>query len=319
LTTEERATLESRLESEPELRRQLATLRATVELIKNLPPLTAPHDFRVTREMVRERTPKRHMVVFSFASAAAAIALFVIGFQLLTTYLDPTRSAFSNIVNNLGYIDSEGSVAQLPTSTVLASQAPSTELRDGDQAQVGEGQSAAEIAVEQAQQAQGTIASATTTATPSGDSIAAPMLAAPGETDATTIEEFSAADEALASGREQTESLLEAPESVLPLDDANQPTELAASSGLALQASPAPSNTVQPTMMPTATIKPSETASATPTHTRAPTSIPLPTLVPAQSSETAPFLEQGTLGIALIVIALILLTVAVFLFILSRR
>src|SRR5450432_1819332 len=84
LNEQERAALETRLQTDPELSRELARLRATVELIKTLPTLAAPRDFTLTPRMVR-RPGILTSAAFSALSAAAAIILLVIGVGLFST------------------------------------------------------------------------------------------------------------------------------------------------------------------------------------------------------------------------------------------
>ena len=87
LDDDDRAQVEARLASDPEFRRELERLRATVALIRELPPLAAPRDLRLTRKMVE---PPRVLMfpatpIFSGVSAAAAIVLFLAGIVMLST------------------------------------------------------------------------------------------------------------------------------------------------------------------------------------------------------------------------------------------
>src|SRR5664279_2874735 len=84
LSESERAALEARLQTDAELRRELARLRATVDLIKTLPPLTTPRPLTLTPRMVRRPTILTS-AAFSAMSAAAAVILLVIGAALFTT------------------------------------------------------------------------------------------------------------------------------------------------------------------------------------------------------------------------------------------
>jgi hypothetical protein len=85
LTTEERSALEARLANEPALRRELESLRQTVQLMKTLPPVRAPRDFTLNERMLRRRWLMFPATVgFSALSAAAAIVLFAFASLLLS-------------------------------------------------------------------------------------------------------------------------------------------------------------------------------------------------------------------------------------------
>jgi anti-sigma factor RsiW len=97
LSDSERAVLEVRLNTDPDLRAELDELRQTIALVKALPPMRAPRNFTLTREMVgdtaphtSQRAPSRSRIlffptsaVFSAVSAVAAMFLFVIGAGIL--------------------------------------------------------------------------------------------------------------------------------------------------------------------------------------------------------------------------------------------
>jgi hypothetical protein len=83
LTESERTALESRLQSEPELRGELDELRATVTLLNNLPTLKAPRDFTLdARYARRSSTFFFTSAAFTALSSAAAIILFALGAYL---------------------------------------------------------------------------------------------------------------------------------------------------------------------------------------------------------------------------------------------
>lgn len=90
LDTAERAALEARLERDPDLRRKLAELRQTVALLRDLPPLKAPRDFSLTREMLAQASePSTDLPDFVRGQPAAAAARparprRVIAFPLVT-------------------------------------------------------------------------------------------------------------------------------------------------------------------------------------------------------------------------------------------
>ena len=83
LSEEERATLEARLQSDAELRRELARLRATVASDQDAADALAPRPLTLTPRMVR-RPNVLTSAAFSALSAAAAIILLVIGAALFT-------------------------------------------------------------------------------------------------------------------------------------------------------------------------------------------------------------------------------------------
>ncbi|MFN8449335.1 MAG: hypothetical protein U0521_12315 [Anaerolineae bacterium] len=104
LSETERSALDARLRAEPELRRELARLQATVGLVKSLPPLAAPRDFRLSRSMAR-RPSVWTSAAFSYASAAAAVFLLIAGVVL---FRQPQNAPLPAAVAN---------VAALPTGT----------------------------------------------------------------------------------------------------------------------------------------------------------------------------------------------------------
>lgn len=85
LSDSERSALETRLENEPALRRELDALRQTVTLVNQLPTLKAPRSFTLDARMIR---PARLLILpttaaFSALSAAAAVLLLVLGGYVL--------------------------------------------------------------------------------------------------------------------------------------------------------------------------------------------------------------------------------------------
>ncbi len=87
LSESEHQVLETRLQNEPSLRRELDALRQTVALVKQLPPLKAPRNFTLDIHMVR---PSRLLIfptttAFSALSAIAAILVLVVAGLLLMT------------------------------------------------------------------------------------------------------------------------------------------------------------------------------------------------------------------------------------------
>jgi anti-sigma factor RsiW len=100
LTEAERRIFESRLNAEPELRRELNSLRQTVALLRQMPRLKAPRDFTLTPAQVEVRPASRPVLpfpltaTFSALSAAAAVLLFVFGgYFLLQSGIRPMASS----------------------------------------------------------------------------------------------------------------------------------------------------------------------------------------------------------------------------------
>ncbi len=95
LTDPERSALDARLQAEPELRAEVEALRATVDLIRSLPPLSAPRDYVLDKRLFR---PARVWIfpatpAFSAISAAAATLLVVLGLMTLFSANRPQPAA----------------------------------------------------------------------------------------------------------------------------------------------------------------------------------------------------------------------------------
>jgi hypothetical protein len=85
LSDAERMAVETRLNAEDDLRRELASLRQTVALVNQLPKLKAPRNFTLEKPVIESRTiPFPMTAAFSALSAAAAVLLLVFGGYLLT-------------------------------------------------------------------------------------------------------------------------------------------------------------------------------------------------------------------------------------------
>src|SRR5690242_6129044 len=119
LNEAERADLETRLQSDDGLRRELAALQQTVNLVRGLPPLKAPRNFTLTASMVRPRTARWLIfptsAAFSAISAAAATVLILLGAGILLLQSNsasaPTSSHF------VAEEQSASQIAALPTGT----------------------------------------------------------------------------------------------------------------------------------------------------------------------------------------------------------
>lgn len=144
LTESERTAFESRLQSEPELRRELDELRATVTLLNNLPPLKAPRDFTLDTRYTRRSSFFFTSATFSALSTAAAIILFALGAYLFTGNKAPTLNTSSapaaqqdqaGQAQQSGQAGSQNQLALLPTATsaTLDKSAAATSTNETDQ------------------------------------------------------------------------------------------------------------------------------------------------------------------------------------------
>ena len=115
LTEAEHTALEARLQAEPDLRRELASLRQTRALVHQLPLLKAPRDFTLDASFARAPRARRVLAfpaAFSALSAAAAVVLFLFGGYFLT------RSSFQAAPLS----SRPAQVAQIPTLAVVTEQ-----------------------------------------------------------------------------------------------------------------------------------------------------------------------------------------------------
>jgi hypothetical protein len=92
----ERARLESRLSSDPNLRAVLDDLRAARGLLRQLPMRKAPRDFRLTPKMVGKNPPlPRAYPAFRFVTALATLLLFfTVGVNVLAPQMASQAPAF---------------------------------------------------------------------------------------------------------------------------------------------------------------------------------------------------------------------------------
>ena len=146
LTEAERQMFESHLSAEPDLRRELNSLRQTVALLRQLPGLKAPRNFTLTNAQVESRPAARTAlpfpltVTFSALSAAAAVLLFVFGgYFLLQTNMMPMASNLNTSVQQeaqqaaqptalafalTATTEASATTTPLPTATALPSTTP---------------------------------------------------------------------------------------------------------------------------------------------------------------------------------------------------
>lgn len=310
LNDSERAALETRLNSEDDLRRELATLRQTVALVNQLPKLKAPRNFTLEKSAVMPRTlPFPMTAAFSALSAAAAVLLLVFGGYLLafsgsgTNLAAPQPSTMSQIAQAPTIIVTETGLAL--DQTVMASPTLRRDGIDGAQNQQDAQESAAEEpetalsdtlayssvtppmteARETGTTAQGSAGADQATESDFFSSIPAPTQLPP-----------SVAMEAAPMMQQETESTDE------------EQNDIAANSaaGLALPASAPPTMTVTslPTLVPTIDIDAQRAA----VPTEAPLPPPQPTSVPQEKVNVQ--LDNGFIGVLSIIVGVVLLVVA---------
>lgn len=334
LNATERAELEARLQTDAELRRELATLRATVALVKGLPTLRAPRDFTLTPQMVRRPPRILTSAAFSAVSVAAAVMLFVLGAGfLLNSNLPPTNMAGNQVALLATAASTEAPLAAMPLES--ATNAP--ELDEVPTVEDG-------ILNAVPISPQGTLAepplAMLATSSVETYSYAAPEAQADGETmsDAAETEmemqrSVVATVSATETGATQAEEMADMSSAAMaapsePSDDADTGAGAGAaadtSSAFVQQATEQPTET--PTETPTQTPSPTATftPSASPTATETPTSTPTATLQPTPIPTPAPVvgfdsIGSSGIGAGLIVLAVLLLAVALVTTILRRR
>jgi anti-sigma factor RsiW len=324
LNPTEHAEVEARLQTDAELRRELATLRATVDLVKGLPTLRAPRDFTLTPQMVRRPPRILTSAAFSAVSVAAAVMLFVLGSAfLLNSRIPPTNMAGNQVALLATAASTEAPLAAVPLES--ATNAP--ELDEAPTVEDG-------ILNPVPASPQGTFAeppmAMLATSSVETYSYAEPESQADGETmnDAAETEmEVQRSFMATETGATQAEEMADMSSAAMaapsePSDDADTGAGAGAaadtSSAFVQQATEPP--TEKPTETPTATFTPSPSPTATATPTRTPTATLQPTPIPTPAPVVG-FDSIGSSGIGagLIVLAVLLLAVALVTTILRRR
>lgn len=96
LSSSESAELKARLENDPALQAELASLRQTVELVRTLPRMTAPHNFTLDPAVYQKQAPAKitRFSTWRMASAvslAASVVLIIAGMLLIGTGDDATE------------------------------------------------------------------------------------------------------------------------------------------------------------------------------------------------------------------------------------
>lgn len=319
LSESERAALEARLQTDAELRRELARLRATVDLIKTLPTLPSPRPLTLTSRMVR-RPNILTSAAFSALSTAAAVILLVIGAALFTSrpYAAPAGFAARNVAAvptassiNEPDIDGENNPVVPP-------------LVDNFQATM------AKSTTEIAQESSGVLNLPEPTTTPQS-TLAAPsiMLYAASLTEAASADGLQS-DTGLAQAQLQPGQDAAADQQRTQAEQAQEsvPAPASVMGGAAAAQAPLPAPTLG---LPTATVKPTQTATSAPSSTPSATDTSAPTLMPSPSASAVPTLaptlarletpvsETGTIGVGLIAAALLLFGLAIVTTILRRR
>ena len=122
ITDSERIAFELRLQAEPELRRELDELRATVTLLNNLSPLKAPRDFTLDARYARRSSFFFTSAAFSALSTAAAIILFALGTYLFTGNKSPAPAASSEQVAQFAFAASPTASALDKSSAMTATE-----------------------------------------------------------------------------------------------------------------------------------------------------------------------------------------------------
>lgn len=281
LTTAERSALDARLQAEPELRRELESLRGTVNMIRALPPIKAPRDYTLDERQIR---PARLWIfpssaAFSAISAAAATLLVVLGLMTLLSSNAP-KSAQSAGAPQLAAIqvtvlptnaqETESNTAAIPPALTLEGfSANDAQLKmDATLATMSEAQAASSTAM-QRQTAPGALA---IPALPQPQGSPPPPSAMGGAEPATgNADLFFGAESPLPEMTEAADAILM---------QAAQPT-------------------LTETQPPTSTVTPS----ATPTGTPQPTVTPVPaSSSPAGPSATGTVMVIG--GVALLALAI---------------
>lgn len=310
LSASERADLEARLQADANLRREFERLQATKALIASLPTLTPPRDLRLTRAMVgvsRRRQRVLTSPLFSGLSAAAAVILLVIGARLFTLtgqQAEPNAAAFSQVValpTGIAPQPQVGMLDELQAATAL----------DTQQFGAAQAEIAPEALLTEPDSAANDQFMAAPAEAPAGAADMAPALAAlpsASPTNETGVLRFAVAPTPSAAESGGGGAVSDA-----QLRSGDQ-TDMA-NSGLAASA-PLPQATLNPPVM-TASPLPSPTAKPSATPTLAPSLAPAPT--EPLSAKSAPAANAATVGIGLMVVAVLLFGAAVVTTVLRRR
>jgi hypothetical protein len=142
LIEDERANLEKRLKGESALAEELAILRQTVALVKQLPQLKAPRNFTLTPAMVAKRSTlslvprppheKRHPFILPFPlmrAASAAASLMIIAFGAIVLLSGSGKSGQDSAAIALSVNQAEVSLhSNTVPADAIATRPPSPEM-----------------------------------------------------------------------------------------------------------------------------------------------------------------------------------------------
>ncbi|HEU4323366.1 MAG TPA: hypothetical protein VFS21_09485 [Roseiflexaceae bacterium] len=146
LSSSERAALERRLEQEPELRLALDELRATVEVLRALPPVTPPRSFTLPAS-ARSPQPWLSLGMLRFGSAFASVLLvltFLPALLRVDTMPIPASAPAMSPTRAVAY-ESAGLPTPAPEATAGSAMMPQAAL---EPTAPPEGDSAAIVAAE---------------------------------------------------------------------------------------------------------------------------------------------------------------------------
>lgn len=134
----ERKTLEQRLSNEPILQSELSSLRATVNLINQLPTMTAPRNFTLTENMIRSpkiipMRPGRASHT-PYLSLVASITLMIFGVIFMLSEIAPSPSNFEPIGGSIQ--QSEQSPDILGEVAILSTEIPAETDIEVDRARI---------------------------------------------------------------------------------------------------------------------------------------------------------------------------------------
>ncbi len=322
LTDSERAAFELRLQSEPELSRELDEIRATVTLINNLPVRKAPRDFTLDARYARRSSFFLTSATFSALSTAAAIILFALGAYLFTGNKSSLSTAAPAQVGQAAFLPSataatmdkaadatlavmqnEISITEMPLATSI----PSDELAANSA--IAQPTSTVELTLgDQPPPVEGSIAQATFLPTPGafdGSSLAATEIlddqrSTSEVTETTTFGQYAAPAPNASTGGAADSSPVQVPET----DTNTVPSFAATQLPSTATAASSPTALLKATLAPTATDTNTATPQSTATQTLLPTTPPKPVVQETPTSPDAlPLLLMG-LGATLLIIAL---------------
>lgn len=327
LSAIDRQALEAELGRDPALKRELDSLTATRDLLRNLPVLRAPRDLRLTPAMVsRQPTRVIRFPVSAAVSAAAAFILIISGILSLPVSR-PAVPLAAMTSQSVGALVTASPVNTLPIQPLATDTAPAAP-------RITETSSAtAAVVIETMLDVAGATGGigASEPSNPNADQVqtfglfesqvaSAPEAAAAVES---AVEAANlAADAAPVPGSDSSRSTTGADAEATMGEEASSMIQATAAGDVVM--APAVAQQPQPTrIMPTATLIPTDTplppATATAPPTVVPTSEPVldDAVVEASQSDSAPPFPIGS--VALIALGVVLGGVAIALLLRARR